>query len=72
MSLRRRKTERKQNVPSGPARFDPSSEDWISILEETEKASDAKKKKPNPGLKENPKKNEKVKKSKKKSVSIRS
>ena len=56
--------------------FDPSREDWMSILEETEKALDAKKKKPNPGLNDNRKKNEKVKKavekSRKKSVCIRS
>ena len=39
------KQKRKQNVPSGPTRFDPSSQDWISILEETAEVTAAKKRK---------------------------
>ena len=41
----KKKTNRKRNVPSGPTRFDPISQDWVDILEETSKASEAKKKK---------------------------
>ena len=39
----KRKNKRKQNVPSGPTRFDPSSQDWIDILEESSQATAAKK-----------------------------
>ena len=76
INVPKRKTKRKQNVPSGPARFDPSSQDWISILEETGKTSAAKKKKPNQEQKEPKKKTKKVAqktpagKAKKKSISI--
>ena len=66
----KRKNKRKQNVPSGPTRFDPSSQEWIYILEETSQASAAKKQKsmdkpPKKKSQQNPKQKPKQKTTKK-------
>ena len=72
VNVPKNKQKRKQNVPSGPTRFDPSSQDWISILEETEEVTAAKKRKLD-AKKKSPKVTPAAaKKSKKKTVSIRS
>ena len=44
-NVTKKQTNRKRNVPSGPTRFDPISQDWVNILEETSKSAEAKKKK---------------------------
>ena len=52
----KKKTNRKQNVPSGPTRFDPSSQDWISILEESgQNAANKKKTIPKKKVQQKPK-----------------
>lgn len=36
-NLPKRKVKRKQNVPEGPARYNPQSEEWIEIYQEAER-----------------------------------
>ena len=38
-NISKRKKPRKENLPIGPARYDPASQEWVSILEEQNKRS---------------------------------
>ena len=51
----KKKTNRKQNLPTGAARYDPTSPEWVAVLEDQEnrKKTNPSEKPPNPTRKQN-------------------
>ena len=49
----KRKAKRKQNLPTGAARYDPTSPEWVTVLEDQENKKKTAQKPPNPTRKQN-------------------